>query len=198
VAARKTSAPRPVAEDGTRRRMVEGAAVLLAKRGLQATSFTEVLEATQTPRGSLYHHFPDGKDELVRAALDHVTAQMEAVLATKDGAPAEEIVDLFARAWRSVLTRSRMQAGCAVVAVTVATDSPELLEHAGAIFRSWRGMLTEMLARGGVPRDKAAPFAALLIAATEGAVILSRGEQSMDPFELVAAQLLDQVRQLAR
>jgi TetR/AcrR family transcriptional repressor of lmrAB and yxaGH operons len=67
-------------------------------------------------------------------------------------------------AWRSILARSGFQSGCAVVAVTVATDSPELLEHA----------------------------------ASEGAVILGRGEQSMEPFDFVAAQLRQQVRQLGR
>ena len=45
------------------------AAVLLAKRGLQATSFSDVLERSGAPRGSIYHHFPEGKDELVDAAI---------------------------------------------------------------------------------------------------------------------------------
>ena len=50
--------------------MVAGAARLLASRGLQATSFSEVLELTASPRGSVYHHFPQGKEQLVKAALD--------------------------------------------------------------------------------------------------------------------------------
>ena len=53
-----------------RNRMIAGAARLLARRGLQATSFSTVLAATGAPRGSIYHHFPGGKDELVVAALD--------------------------------------------------------------------------------------------------------------------------------
>jgi TetR/AcrR family transcriptional regulator, lmrAB and yxaGH operons repressor len=176
--------------------MVEGAARLLARRGLQATSFSEVLDATGAPRGSVYHHFPDGKDQLVKAALDYVAAQMGRVLAPKEGAPAEEITDLFLRVWRSVLTGSQFQAGCAVVAVTVAADSRELLEHTAAIFRSWRARLAELLMKGGLAPRHAAPFAATLIAASEGAVVLSRGEQSMEPFDLVAAQLLEQARTL--
>jgi len=45
-------------DPGTRDRMVAGAARLLAQRGLQATSFSEVLQFTASPRGSVYHHFP--------------------------------------------------------------------------------------------------------------------------------------------
>jgi len=52
----------------TRRTMIAGAASLLARRGMGATSFSEVLAATGAPRGSLYHHFPGGKDELMAEA----------------------------------------------------------------------------------------------------------------------------------
>ena len=53
-----------------RQRMIAGAGDLLSRRGLQSTSFAEVTQATGTPRGSIYHHFPGGKQELVLAALD--------------------------------------------------------------------------------------------------------------------------------
>jgi len=49
---------------GVRDRMVQSAIILLAKRGYQATSFSEVLAGSQPPRGSIYHHFPEGKDQL--------------------------------------------------------------------------------------------------------------------------------------
>ena len=178
--------------------MIEGAAELLSRRGLQATSFSEVLAHTAAPRGSLYHHFPDGKDQLVRAALDLVSSKMGAVMDRKAGAPAEEVTDLFLRIWRSILAGSQCEAGCAVLAVTVAAESPELLAHAAGIFRAWRGRLAELLARGGLTPADAARFATTLIAASEGAVVLSRGEKSLEPFELVAAQLLEQVRRMTR
>ena len=54
----------------------------------------------------------------------------------------------------------------------------------------WRSLLEE----GGLTAKEAAQFAATLVAASEGAVALSRAEQSMEPFDLVAEQLLDQVR----
>jgi len=43
--------------------MVAGAARLLAEKGMEGTSFAEVLAATGAPRGSTYHHFPGGKTE---------------------------------------------------------------------------------------------------------------------------------------
>lgn len=193
------SAPAPLQEDQpTRDRMVIGAATLLAQRGLQATSFSEVLEFTGAPRGSIYHHFPGGKDQLVKAALDFVTAQMGSYFSPKEGAPPEEVTDLFLRLWRGILLRFEFKAGCAVVAVTVAADSPELLDHTASIFRAWRSRLAGLFAVGGVAKDDAIRFAATLVAASEGAVVLSRGERSLEPFDLVAGQLVEQARSLSR
>lgn len=177
--------------------MVAGAARLLAQQGLQATSFSEVLEFTASPRGSVYHHFPEGKDQLVKAALDLVAAQMSQAFSPREGASPEEIADLFLRIWRSVLVQSDCKAGCAVVAVTIAAGSRELLDHAAAIFRAWRVRLAGLFVVGGVAQADAARFAAVLIAASEGAVVLSRGERDLEPFDLVAAKLLDDARSLS-
>lgn len=188
-----------VASD-VRDRMIEGTIRLLAMRGLQATSFAEVLALTGAPRGSVYHHFPAGKDQLVSAAIDRAGAramQAAQALAGKPEASAEELTALFLGLWRAVLVRSQLRAGCAVLAVTVATDSQDLLQHAGTVFRAWRGQLAELFEERGLAAREAAQFAATLVAASEGAVVLSRAEQSLEPFELVADYLLEQVRTLS-
>lgn len=185
----------PVAAD-TRRRMVEGAARLLAQRGLQETSFSGVLELTGAPRGSIYHHFPDGKDQLVAEAVELAGAHAVALLSSSPGTSLTDITAHFVNMWRQVLVRSQYTAGCSVLAVTVATDSSDLLSHTANVFRTWRLRLTELLVSGGLEQLAASRFAALLIASTEGAVVLSRAEQTLEPFELVAEQLLAQAAAL--
>ncbi|WNV84407.1 TetR/AcrR family transcriptional regulator [Umezawaea sp. Da 62-37] len=172
-----------------RQRMVEGALRLLARRGLQATSFAEVLELTDSPRGSVYHHFPGGKDEMVAAAIALADEHATALLEKNAGEPATKITADFLRMWRTVLTRSRNRAGCAVVAVTVATDSDELITQAGTIFRTWRDRMAVLLEQGGLTTTDAKSFAATLIAASEGAVVLCRAERSIEPFDLMADQM---------
>jgi len=178
-------------------RMIDGAIRLLAQHGLQATSFAEVLAVTGAPRGSIYHHFPEGKDQLVKAAVDRAGAHALQALEGQAGESAEQLTALFLGFWRELLVRTQCRAGCAVLAVTVATDSQELLQHAGAVFRSWRGQLAAMFEQTGLSSQQAAQFAATLVAASEGAVALSRAEQSVEPFDLVAEQLLAQIRLLS-
>ena len=183
---------------GVRERMVASAVNLLARRGLQATSFSEVLAHSGAPRGSVYHHFPEGKDQMIGSALDAAGGRAIELLDQKAGASAEEIAAWFLHIWREVLIRGKFEAGCAVLAVAVAAESPELLDQTARVFRTWRRRLAELLEQGGLRAVDAARFAAVLVASSEGAVVLARAEQSLEPFDLVAEQLLDQVRALSR
>ena len=175
-----------------RQKMVESAAVLLATRGLDGTAFSDVIARSGAPRGSIYHHFPEGKDELVAAAIALAGDRAIGVLEPLRGEPPRVVTASFLDLWRAVLVRSELRAGCAVLAVTVATDSPDLLDRAAGIFRAWRGKLAELYVAGGLDADAAARLATTLIAATEGAVVVSRAERSMEPFEIVGEALLAQ------
>src|SRR3954454_24159058 len=48
----------------TRQRIVEAGAALLRAKGYSATGVKEIVVAAQAPFGSLYHHFPGGKEQL--------------------------------------------------------------------------------------------------------------------------------------
>jgi AcrR family transcriptional regulator len=178
--------------------MIERTAVLLAKKGLQGASFSEILEASGAPRGSLYHHFPGGKDELVLAALEHVGSQALGVLDRLSGKPAREVAEAFLSLWRTVLARSDFSAGCAVVAVTVAAESETLRTRSAGILKEWCERLATLFAESGMPRKKARALATSLVAACEGAVILARAERSFEPFDLVAAEQLAMIDAAAK
>lgn len=175
---------------GVRDRMIDGTVTLLAQRGVDGTSFSTVLELTGAPRGSLYHHFPGGKEELVAAAVDASAARALGVLDRVAGRPAVDVTAAVLDFWRAILRGSRLRAGCAVAAVTVAADSDAMRAHAADAFRTWRARLAEVLVAGGVPDDESDAVAAVVLAACEGGVLLARAEQSMDPFEAMSAQLL--------
>jgi AcrR family transcriptional regulator len=174
--------------------MVASAVQLLARRGLQGASFSEVLHLAGAPRGSVYHHFPEGKDQLIGQALDLTESRLRELLDSWAGSTAEEITRRFLDVWRQVLVRSDFGAGCAVLAVTIETDSEQLLTRTADIFRGWRVRLAALLKDGGLPAREAARLSVLLLASSEGAVVLSRAERSLEPFDLVAEQLLRQVR----
>jgi AcrR family transcriptional regulator len=184
-----------VAED-VKARMIRETARALASHGLQRASFSQILKASGAPRGSLYHHFPGGKNELVLKAVAAAGDHVLAVLARLEGRPASDVAAGFIDLWRQALVASDFGAGCAALAVTVAAEAPEHTAAAAAVFAAWRRRLAEMLAEGGAA--KAPGLAAAILAACEGAVALARAERSLDPFDQTASQLLAWVRAAQR
>jgi AcrR family transcriptional regulator len=174
--------------------MVDGAVRLLATQGVEGTSFKEVLAVANAPRGSVYHHFPRGKSELLHAALDRASGRaLEAMEATR-GQSAPEVLERFLTLWQALLDYSQLSAGCAVVSVTVAGPDGDILEHVGAIFRTWTEQLAGLFVAGGMSEEAAHRIATVTIATIEGAVVLSRAEQSRVPFDEVASTLRDLIR----
>lgn len=179
-----------------RERMVAGATQLLATKGLQATSFSEVIELTDTPRGSIYHHFPGGKDELVLAALGQSCTLMADGIAQADGKDAAEVLRTVVAGWRHLLASHHFRMGCAVTAVTVATESDALLDEAGRIFTDWTTRLTAAYATGGLGAQAAAKMASLTLSTIEGAVIIARAQRSIDAYDQATSLLPGVLEQL--
>jgi AcrR family transcriptional regulator len=179
-----------MARGEVRARMIGATVRLLAENGPPGASLGDVLESAQAPRGSTYHHFPGGKRELYREALDLASARALDALEPVRGQPAAVVVEQFFWLWRSLLTRTELRSGCAVIAVAVAGEEPESVEHAGEIFRTWRTHLENLFTEGGQSRPRSLALAALTLAAAEGAVAVARAERDLEAFDLVTRQVV--------
>jgi len=181
-----------------RERMADAAALLLARDGYQATSFSEVLEASGAPRGSIYHHFPGGKDELVSLALDRQAARVIGGLDRLEGRTPAEVVERFAAWWRRGLESTDFAVGCSLVAVTASAGAGTLRDEAGVLFERWIARLASLFEGAGVDAGAAASFAAELLAAIEGAVAISRAQASFTVFDRVVERVRAQAEALQR
>jgi len=175
-----------------RERMIESALVLMGEHGVEATSFSQVIEHSGAPRGSIYHHFPGGKEQLIteatRYAGDVVANLMTEAVEQHDDPVAA--VDAIIGFWRTVLYDSDFAAGCPVIAATLESDhSPAARDAAREAFERWEQLYTEMLKRAGVPEERARSLGSIAISAVEGAVILSRARHSNGPLERVVDEL---------
>jgi TetR/AcrR family transcriptional repressor of lmrAB and yxaGH operons len=150
-----------------------------------------VLDHSSAPRGSIYHHFPGGKaqlmEEATRYAGDMVVQMMSDAIEQHDPVAA---VDAIGNFWRTVLYDSDFAAGCPVLAATLESDiSPTAREAARDAFERWQQPYSDMLTRAGVPRERAKSLGSIAISAVEGAVIVSRAQRSNAPLERVIGEL---------
>ena len=178
-------------DNGSKARMVESAAALIGARGLNAASFAEVLAASGAPRGSIYHHFPDGKRELAEAAMRWTSGRVLDWQRRCAAGDAAGVMAHFVAMWRAALAGSGCTAGCAVAGVLMDTGTadPVLGETARAALRAWSSLLAEQFSARGVAEGRAATLALATVAAVEGAALLCRAEGSTEPLDAVAEEL---------
>ncbi|MFI5793671.1 TetR/AcrR family transcriptional regulator [Streptomyces sp. NPDC051677] len=176
----------------SRERMVTSAVALLGEHGANGVSIDRVLAHSGAPRGSVYHHFPGGRTQLIDEAVvfagDVIAGLIDAAMDDPDPLRA---VDGFFALWRDRLLRSDFRLGCPVVAVAVESDdsAPERARSAAAAFARWQAALAALLLRHGLPEERAARLAAFVVAAAEGAVIMCRAERSPAPLDATAAEI---------
>ena len=176
----------------SRASMVRSAASLIRSRGVSATSLSDVLADSGAPRGSIYHHFPEGKKQIAEDAIRWTSERLLAHL--RAGAPsrAADVLERFIDVWRRTVVASGGTAGCVVAGVAIDTvpDETGLIELVRATFRSWAALLAEQLEAAGVPSRRAKPIARATLASMEGALILCRAEGNVKPLDAVAEELM--------
>nr|CEL19664.1 Transcriptional regulator, TetR family [Kibdelosporangium sp. MJ126-NF4]CTQ94536.1 Transcriptional regulator, TetR family [Kibdelosporangium sp. MJ126-NF4] len=174
--------------------MIRSAATLFRERGIAGTSLADVLEHSGAPRGSIYHHFPGGKNQLAAEATAWAGGVMTRMIG-ETGDPVEVVGALFGF-WRAELARDP-RAGCPVLAAALAeTESSGAYQAAREVFDKWQRVLADLLVSRGVTEDRAVSAATLLIAATEGAVVLARAQQTSHALDRVEREMIRMIGHL--
>ena len=178
-----------------RQQMIVSAAVLMRERGARATSLDAILAHSGAPRGSVYHHFPGGREELLREATayagEYVARKLERADSRDPLAPLQALFDEY----RRNLLDTDFRAGCPVVAVAIESseDGPDLTLSAMAAFDRWRQAIATSIHRAGVSEIRADELAVHAVAAFEGAIILSRAYRDLEPLDRICAEIRRQV-----
>lgn len=180
-----------MARGSTRTAMVVAAAELLREGGAGGVTIDAVLVRSGCPRGSVYHHFPGGRAQLLQEALqfagDQITAAIEATV-SGDGTA---LLRQFAGLWRDALADSDYAAGSPVLAAAIgaAPDERQLAVAAAEILQRWRDAAADAFRREGFDHTEARALAHTTIAALEGAVALCRSLRTLDPLDDVVAEM---------
>jgi TetR/AcrR family transcriptional regulator, lmrAB and yxaGH operons repressor len=176
----------------TREHMIETTAGLVHRRGFHGTSLNEILAESGAPRGSLYYHFPGGKEELVLEATHQgiaiVTQVLKQVL-TDSPDPADG-VRAFIQAAAHELRDSGYVFGCPVAPIIL--DSPQssaLAEVCQKALEEWQQVLVEGLDSAGIERRRAESLATVIVCGLEGGLILARARRDIAPLDAVAEEL---------
>ncbi|WP_040792463.1 TetR/AcrR family transcriptional regulator [Nocardia paucivorans] len=180
---------RPKNPSGPRAAMIDSAIELIRRRGVTATSFSDILAHSGAPRGSVYHHFPGGKAQLVteatRHAADRLDRALRRALTTSDTVGA---LRAMAPVWWRGLEDGEYAVGCPIAAAALG-DEDDARAVAGTTFEQWSKLFADRLIADGVPPQRAHSLAVLVISGIEGALVLARAQRSPAPIDTAVEEL---------
>lgn len=166
---------------------------LLAQKGVSGTGLSEILKVSGAPKGSLYFHFPGGKDELTCAALKESATLWRAHLQEKmrPAASASAAIVLACDYLARRLERSAFKLGCPLATTTleVAAENEEIRSVCSHHFSSWITFLSELFTAYGMSSERAPAWATLVLSSIEGALVLARASRSTEPLHTCGALL---------
>lgn len=183
-----------VSPRSSREAFIDTTGRLLRRQGYAGTGLNEIVARSGAPKGSLYFHFPGGKEELAVAAITRAGEQLEAAITAILGSNEDlgEALGGLVDALASGLEASGYRDGCPLATVTleVARTSEPLRETAAAVFDTWLAALQERLVRSGLTPALARRRALLVLSAVEGALILARAQHDREPLTAVREELV--------
>ncbi len=172
-------------------RLAAAAAELLQEHGYHGTGIKDVVLAAGAPMGSLYFHFPGGKQQIAQRALDRSGSLVDGALADvfTFADDARSALAAWVEQLSAELDGSGFRRGCpiATTALEVGGHDDDLAATADRWFSSWQDRIAARLRADGYPDPEAT--ATLVVAAVEGAMVLARVRRSLEPLTSVAASL---------
>ncbi|MEO7494014.1 MAG: TetR/AcrR family transcriptional regulator [Massilia sp.] len=150
--------------------------------GYEGASLARLSAATGLGRSSLYHYFPNGKEDMAVAAIGFVGDWFAAnVLPTLEGedAPAERL-DRMAAQLASFYQEG--EAACLTDVFTIGEAGSVFQQRLGERVRMLMGRLSRIAQQAGVPAADADRRAEDVVIGIQGSLIVSRATGSTAPF----------------
>lgn len=173
-----------MADSATRDRILEAAAELYRRQGMPATGIKQISAAAEAPYGSIYHHFPGGKEaisvEVIRREGLRYGAFVGAQLETTD--PLTGIPTLFENAGKLLESQDYSEA-CSIetIALEVASTNERLRLESAEVFESWLTGLATWFGQLEITEPERRRLALITLTALEGAFVLCRTLRSIEP-----------------
>lgn len=171
----------------SKEKTLAAAANLFRRQGFHGTALQDILAAGGAPRGSLYFHFPGGKEEIGQAALTMAgEATRQGIARAAEASDSAEIfLTRLARRMASDLEQSGFEEGCpiATTALETSAQSEVLGAATRGAFQKWEHEIARGLQRYDIAADDADTIATIVLSQLEGALLLARTYHDPTPLQ---------------
>lgn len=156
--------------------------------GYDGASMADLAAATGLKKASLYHRFPEGKQAMARAVLDHLDEWTKENLTEVafSTTPVNERIEVVLDHVRQLYKGGTV--ACVYRAFSHGTAAPLFQETVAAQFRTWMDAFTHLAKEAGFAEEMAQRLGGEAVVRIQGVLILS---QTMDRPELFDQTLKD-------
>jgi AcrR family transcriptional regulator len=152
------------------------------EHGYEGASLTLIGQATGLGKGSLYHFFPGGKEEMAGAVIAHIDGWFEenVFAPLRDGADPRAGIEHMLQATDSYFRSGRRV--CLIGAFALEESRDLFASPIRDYFGRWVAYLANALTRAGHAKAEAAELAEEAVAAIQGALTLARAADDIGVF----------------
>lgn len=176
-----------------REKIIEATCRLMEVQGYHATGLNQILRESGTPKGSLYHYFPEGKEELAETAIMRRAELVEnRIRESLEGVddPADAVRNFIREVAQLVADSDYTQGGpLTTLALEVAGFSDRLTGACEEAYQTWQRAFADKIAEKIHSRSEVNRLAHMIICSIEGGIVLCRTERDSAPLEDVAEEL---------
>lgn len=177
-------------DTSTRARFIETASRLFEAKGYYSVGLNEILKESKAPKGSLYYHFPGGKEELGIAAIEYarkkIINHMLEIMADYDN-PIEALEANFIHMSYLVDNNNKLKdMSIGLIALETYGSNENLRKKCCTVFNDMEMLYAEKLTNAGMDKEKSHTKALLIVASAEGAILLSLARQDGEPLRTLA------------
>ncbi len=170
--------------------LIQSAVELFRARGYEGVGVADLLAHAGAPRGSLYFHFPGGKEEIGAEALGragaNVTERLRAL--RQSGASLESFIDIVFKTTARESKERGYTASCPLAAIATETskDNPSLCCAISGALTDWEREIGLAATAAGMNKKNSELFASAFVTAMEGALVVSKAQRSATPHSSAA------------
>jgi TetR/AcrR family transcriptional repressor of lmrAB and yxaGH operons len=178
---------------GSKEKILKTASRLFQLQGYHGTGLNQIIAESGAPKGSLYYHFPRGKEELAVEAVRHTAEKVASIIATeleKTADSTQAIADFILNlANRFDLEKTPQGVPIAAVALETSYSSDRLRTICQSAYASFQAVFAEKLLKSGYLKNEAEDISIVVNAMIEGAFLLAYTQGDTKPLRVVASKI---------
>ncbi|MDF3833019.1 TetR/AcrR family transcriptional regulator [Cupriavidus basilensis] len=185
-----------------RDKIVRSAAVLFRRYGYAASGTNDIVALSGAPKGSLYHYFPRGKEQIAEEVIAYAGELVRSTLARlcdEHDSPGA-IVRAYSASLAGWMAESGYRDGCPIstILLEIAIEAEGVAQAGKAAFAAWEDVLATAFEARKIPRARAVELAGLAVCSWGGALVVAKAARSSQPIQRVAETLARQLDDAVR